>query len=464
MSAGVRLERDLLGERSLDDTSLHGLQTLRALENFPQFGHRVCDVPEFGRSFGAVKLAAVRANVVFGVLRAPLADALAGACEELAAGSPPLLEALTVPIIQGGAGTSTNMNVNEVLANRTLELLGRPPGDYGYCHPNDHVNRSQSTNDVYPTALRLALIARQRHVDAALRGLAERLASRAEAHHGLLKLGRTQLQDAVTIGAEDEIHGWADQCNHAADQLGRAVGELLQINLGGTAIGTGVGAPPGFAAAAVANLRKLTELELESPDRLVSATTDPTPLLGYSAALRSAAVDLAKLADDLRLLASGPATGLAEVDLPVVQAGSSMMPGKVNPVIPEFVNQLVFRVHGADTAATLALSAGQLQLNAMLPIVAHELFRAQEALWIAAATLRDRCVEALAFRPTRLDEFAAHGLDGLVETATACGYAAAADLALGGTVDVVDPEPGTLAGTIHEPRQDSPDEGARCQS
>ncbi|OJU79768.1 MAG: hypothetical protein BGO11_02915, partial [Solirubrobacterales bacterium 70-9] len=429
MSAGVRVERDLIGERRLADSALHGLQTERALENFPRLGDRVGDVPEFGRALGAVKLAAARANAALGVIEPPLSEALERACAELAAGEPELLAALTVPIIQGGAGTSTNMNVNEVIANRTLELLGREPGEYAYCHPNDHVNRSQSTNDVYPTALRLALIERQAAVDAALRSLAAKLAERADAHVGIVKLGRTQLQDAVVVSAEAELRAWADQCVAAAEGLRRATEPLLEVNLGGTAVGTGVGAHPEFPQRAVAALAEATGHRFRHPARLVSATSDPTPLHGYSAALRGAAVDLSKLADDLRLLSSGPAAGLAEVELPPVQAGSSIMPGKVNPVIPEFVNQLAFRVYGADTAAAFALSAGQLQLNAMLPLVSNELFEAQHALQIAAVTLRDRCIEGLSYRRERAAEYAARGLDELVQAALVGGYAAAGELA-----------------------------------
>jgi aspartate ammonia-lyase len=451
MTAGVRIERDLIGERELAEASLHGLQTERALENFPPLGDRVGAVEEFGRAFGAVKLAAARANVGLGLIEPPLAPMLERACEELAAGSPELLGALTVPIIQGGAGTSTNMNVNEVIANRTLELLGRPPGDYAHCHPNDHVNRSQSTNDAYPTALRIALIERQAGVDAALRGLAAALAERADAHVGIVKLGRTQLQDAVVVSAEAELRAWADQCLSAADGLARATEPLLEVNLGGTAIGTGIGAHPEFSARAVAALADVTGLPIRPSARLVSATTDPTPLHGYSAALRGAAVDVAKLADDLRLLSSGPAAGLSEIALPPVQAGSSIMPGKVNPVIPEFVNQLAFRVHGADAAVALALSAGQLQLNAMLPLVSHELFEAQYALRIAAETLRERCVEGLFYRRERVAEYAARGLDELVQTALVEGYAAAGELAaVASDLDQVDLRP--------------PNEGASCRS
>lgn len=429
MTGGVRVERDQIGERSLPDSALHGLQTERALENFPPLGDRVGEVPEFGRALGAVKLAAARANIALGLIEPPLATRLEEACQELADGSPELLGALTVPLIQGGAGTSTNMNVNEVIANRTLELLGRAPGDYAHCHPIDHVNRSQSTNDVYPTALRVALVERQAAIDAALRGLAVSLGERADAHVGIVKLGRTQLQDAVAVSAEAELRAWADQCDAGADALGRATASLHEVNLGGTAIGTGVGAPREFPARAVEVLAELTGAPFRLPARLVSATTDPTPLHGYSAALRGAAVDLAKLADDLRLLSSGPAAGLGEIDLPPVQTGSSIMPGKVNPVIPEFVNQLAFRVHGADAAAAVALAAGQLQLNAMLPLVAHELFDAQRALTIAAETLRERCIEGLSYRRERVADYAVRGLDELIEVALKGGYEAAGEIA-----------------------------------
>jgi aspartate ammonia-lyase len=423
-----RVERDSLGERELDARAGYGVHTLRAVENFPVYGLRVCDVPEFGRALGMVKLAALRANVDCGVLGPPVSSALEDACGELAHGAPSLLRELILPVIQGGAGTSTNMNVNEVLANRALEVIGQPPGAYEHCHPNDHVNRSQSTNDVYPTALRIALLMRQRQVDRTLAELINRLIRRAEANRGARKLGRTQLQDAVLLTAADELLAWADQCRQGRRQLAAAAEGLLEVNLGGTAIGTGLATPEGYADSVLAHLRQISGYSLRTPKRLVSATSDPSPLLAFSAALRGAGVTIAKLADDLRLLASGPRTGLAEVDLPPVQAGSSMMPGKVNPVIPEFVNQLIFRVHGADTTATLALGAGQLQLNAMLPVVAHELFQAQEALSLAAETLSKRCIEGLRYRRERVSEFAAQGLDGPTQVAASAGYGAAADL------------------------------------
>jgi aspartate ammonia-lyase len=423
-----RREQDSLGARELDNAALHGIHALRACENFPQVGRRAKDVGEFAQAFGMVKLAALRANIDCGVFAQDSITALETACVELAGGAPRLVASLVVPLVQGGAGTSTNMNVNEVLANRALEIEGRAHGDYERFHPNDHVNRSQSTNDVYPTALRLALLLRQANVDAAIRALAEALAGRAGSYAGQPKLGRTQLQDAVLLTIDEELLAWADHLRAAEAQILAASGALLDVNLGGTAVGTGLAAPEGFASHALEHLRRISGLPLRSADRLVSATTDPTALLGFSAALRTGAAALAKLADDLRLLSSGPRTGLAEVELPAMQAGSSMMPGKVNPVIPEFVNQLVFRVHGADTTATMALSAGQLQLNAMLPVVGSELFAAQDALRAACEALAARCVDGMRYRVERVEKFAMQGLDHPTRVAASAGYSAAAEL------------------------------------
>lgn len=417
----TRREHDLIGSRDVIAGSRYGVHTSRALENFPLVDQRVSDVPQFARALAHVKLAALRANVDCGVIEEPIASALEQACTELADDDEGLRSALVLPLVQGGAGTSTNMNVNEVLANRALELLGRPAGDYAHCHPNDHVNRSQSTNDVYPTALRLALVDRQGALADAWDGLVRTLRARAVEHAATPKLGRTQLQDAVPMAVGQEFEAWADVCAGAREQARDAAVALLEVNLGGTAIGTGITAPPGYAERAVKHLREITRLDVRPSRRLVSGTTDPTALLAYSAAMRAGAVSLVKVADDLRLLSSGPHAGLAEIRLRPVQAGSSLMPGKVNPVVPEYVDQMAYDAHGRDATVVLALSAGQLQLNAMLPVVTQALFRAQDALRSAAAVL-DGCVRELVVDVERDRTLAAVGLGSATERAAVDGH------------------------------------------
>jgi aspartate ammonia-lyase len=420
----------MLGIREVPAGALYGVHTMRAMENFPHGMPVLGDVPEFCRAFVMVKRAAARANIECGVLDHGVGDAILAACDELLADPQLLIANLVLPVLQGGAGTSTNMNVNEVIANRALQLLGHEPGVYEYLHPNDHVNRSQSTNDVYPTALRVALALRSRSVEDAQVDLARALAAAADEHRDAVKLGRTQLRDAVPILVGEEIEAWADGCRQSVVELAGAVERgLLEVNLGGTAIGTGLGAPRGYAELAVGFLAGEAGIPLRPAARPISATTDPSGLLAYSAALRASAVRLAKLANDLRLLSSGPRAGLAELRLPAVQAGSSMMPGKVNPVIPEYVNQLCFRVHGLDLSTTLALDAAQLQLGAMLPAAAASLFEAQDCLRVACEALADRCIPGIAIDEERLNQYAAAGLGELTEAASVLGYEESSRLA-----------------------------------
>ncbi len=430
-SGAWRVEHDLVGDRRLPLEARHGIHADRAVENFglPD-ALRVGEVAELARAFGLVKLAALRANVECGVLAGPVVPALEQACRELAEDRGGLRRSLVVPLIQGGAGTSTNMNVNEVLANRALELLGLPHGAYAHCHPNDHVNRSQSTNDTYPTALRLALVDRGARLERAVAALVAALRRRGAEHADVRKLGRTQLQDAVPISVGDEFAAWADAHEAAGTALAVGHDALLEVNLGGTAVGTGLTTPPGYREAAVRHLTELTGLPLRSARRGVSATTDTSALLLASSSLRAVAIALGKLANDLRLLSSGPRGGLGELHLPPVQGGSSMMPGKVNPVIPEYANQVAFRVRGADATVALALDAGQLQLHAMLPVAAHELLIAQAALTSAVDAVRTRCIDGLEVDVERVRALARAGLDELSEIAATEGYALATRLAV----------------------------------
>jgi aspartate ammonia-lyase len=427
---GQRIERDLLGPVEVPSEARYGVHTVRALRNFTRRDELVvADVPAFARAFGMVKLAALRANVRAGALGGSVAAVLDRACCELADGARDLVADLVVPVVQGGAGTSTNMNVNEVLANRALEILGHELGSYEHCHPNDHVNRSQSTNDVYPTALRLALLLRGEELGAATEALAGELETQASRYGATPKLGRTQLQDAVPMTVGEELRAWADGVRASAGSVRDAATGLLDVNLGGTAIGTGLTAAPGYADSVVPMLAEVCGLPVRRAARAISATTGTNDLLTYSAALRSQAVAVAKIANDLRLLSSGPRTGLGELRIPAVQGGSSMMPGKVNPVVPEYVNQLAFRVRGADDVVAMALDAGQLQLHAMLPIVASQLFAAQDDLSCAMRALGN-CVAGLEVDDVVVRRNARSGLGELSELAAERGYAAATKAAV----------------------------------
>jgi aspartate ammonia-lyase len=423
VTVAVRAEHDMLGTREVPADVLYGVHTARALENFPYGSPVIGEIPEFCSAFVMVKRAAARANVECEALEPAVGAAIVAACDALLADPRLLRENLVLPVLQGGAGTSTNMNVNEVVANQALRLLGHEPGEYSHLHPNDHVNRSQSTNDVYPTALQLALILRSRVVEEHLHELGGALATLAEEHAETPKLGRTQLRDAVPMLVRDELLAWADGARQGVVELSIATSRrLVDVHLGGTAIGTGLGAPRGYARLAVKFLSEESGVALQPAPRPISATTDPSGLLALSAAMRSTAVRLAKVANDLRLLSSGPRAGLAELRLPPVQAGSSMMPGKVNPVIPEYVNQLCFRVHGLDVSTTLALDAAQLQLSAMIPAAAASLFEAQDCLRVACAALTERCVPGISIDEQRVGEYAAAGLGELTEAASTLGY------------------------------------------
>ena len=429
--AEFRVEHDLIGAREVPVEARYGVHAARAAENFARPGARlVRDIPEFCQALGMVKLACAQANLAAGLLDESRAAAIAQAAEELVHDRAGLRRELVVPLLQGGAGTSTNMNVNEVLANRALEAMGHPRGAYEHCHPNDHVNRSQSTNDVYPTALRIALVKRGKAVEAAAAQLERSLRRVAARYSTTTKLGRTQLQDAVPMLVSDELHAWADAVAAGAEALAASRTLLLEVNLGGTAIGTGLSAPAAYQRAVVEILAGVAEEPPRRPERLVSATTNSAALLSHSAALRTLAMALAKLANDLRLLGSGPRCGLAELHLPPVQGGSSMMPGKVNPVIAEFVNQLAFRVRGADLVVAEALDAGQLQLHAMLPAVACALFSAQQDLASAATALAERCIADLEVNEERVQTSAKLGLAELTEEAAARGYQHASSLAV----------------------------------
>ena len=389
----MRIEVDQLGAIEIADHCAYGAQTARALSNFAISRNRLRDEPELVRALAMVKHAAAAANGDLGHLDADRAKVIMAVAEQIIEGRHH--EHFVVDLIQGGAGTSTNMNANEVIANLGLALMGRRFGDYAALHPNDDVNRSQSTNDVYPTALRLALMAGATTLLAEIDLLADAFAQKADQFGGIVKVGRTQLQDAVPMSVGDELYAFATtlRASHAA--IGMASDALTTVNLGGTAIGSGILAPAGYCALALSHLSALSGFALTPAPDMFAASYDQGGLLQMSQALKTTAVRLSKVASDLRLLSSGPRTGLAELILPPVQAGSSIMPGKVNPVIPEVVNQACYAVIGNDLTVTLAAEAGELQLNAMEPVMLARLLESQSMLRNAVRTLRLRCVEGL---------------------------------------------------------------------
>jgi aspartate ammonia-lyase len=389
----IRVEHDPLGAVSVLADRLYGAQTARALANFPLSGRTIAEMPALLVSLAQVKKAAVLANSGAGELPAEIADAISLACDEIIGGS--LCNEFVVDVFQGGAGTSTNMNMNEVLANRALQHLGLELGRYDVIHPNDHVNRSQSTNDAYSTAVRLAVYALNTRLIEALRRLQEALCRKEAAFDGIPKLGRTQLQDAVPMTLGQEFGAFATTVGEDAARA-REIGEFfLEINLGGTAIGTGIGASPAYAGSIIAELRKVTGQDVKRAANLIEATWDMGAFVLYSGMLKRVASKLSKIANDLRLLASGPRGGFGEIQLPERQPGSSIMPGKVNPVILEALNQVAFRVFGTDVTVTFAAEGGQLQLNAFEPVILLSIYEAVDLLISGIDMLIMNCIEDL---------------------------------------------------------------------
>jgi aspartate ammonia-lyase len=393
MPLSYRIEHDFLGEKQIDDRLYYGVQTARALENFHITGIPISREPLLIKAFAYVKKAAAQANQELGVLDARLAQAISHACDRLAAGE--LLDQFPTDMIQGGAGTSVNMNVNEVIANLGLEYLGHAKGEYGYLHPNNHVNFSQSTNDAYPTALRLALYWKIGVYVEALEALAAAFADKGIAFKNVLKMGRTQLQDAVPMSLGEEFTGFALTLREDVARMREVQGTMQESSMGATAIGTGINAPEGYAARCTHHLSELSGVAMTLSPNLIEATSDTGAFVHVSGILKRSALKLSKICNDLRLLSSGPRAGLHEINLPPLQPGSSIMPGKVNPVVPEVVNQTAFYVVGADVTISFAAEAGQLQLNVMEPVIAFSLFTSLGYMTSACQTLRTRCVEGI---------------------------------------------------------------------
>ena len=393
VSGRTRTEHDLLGDREVPSEYLYGIQTMRALENFNISGISLAYYPDFIDALAMVKMGAAKANMELGLLPKPIGEAIIQACTEITHGR--WHTQFVVDMIQGGAGTSTNMNANEVIANRALEILGHERGEYKHCHPNNHVNLSQSTNDAYPTALKIALINANGNLVAVLKKLIASFYAKAEEFKSVIKMGRTQLQDAVPMTLGQEFEAYAVMLEEEIDRLEQNVSLFLEVNMGGTAIGTGINADPRYSKLVIGHLRQITGLDLKLAKNLVEATQDTGAFVMYSSAIKRLAVKLSKIANDLRLLSSGPRAGLNEINLPPMQPGSSIMPGKVNPVIPEVVNQIAFLVIGNDLTVTMAAEAGQLQLNVMEPIIAHSIFESIEVLKNGMFTLKHRCIDGV---------------------------------------------------------------------
>jgi len=393
MTMEPRREHDMLGEREVPGDRYFGIQTLRAIENFDITGIPISRYPRLIRSLAYIKKAAALTNAELGLLDRQLAETIARACDELLDGK--LLEEFVVDVIQGGAGTSVNMNANEVIANRALELLGHEKGRYDLVHPLNHVNMSQSTNDVYPTALRLTLSQKLDGLLQEMSYLRDALAHKADEFVDVIKMGRTQLQDAVPMTLGQEFGAWAVMITEDIQRVREAQSLIREINMGATAIGTGLNAHPDYARLVTERLRALTGIPLVGSENLVEATQDAGAYVQLSGVLKRVATKLSKICNDLRLLSSGPRAGLHEINLPAMAPGSSIMPGKVNPIIPEVVNQVAFEVIGNDITVTLAAEAGQLELNVMEPVIAYSLFTSLDMLGRACRTLADRCVSGI---------------------------------------------------------------------
>lgn len=390
LSGRTRLEHDLIGDKEVPVEYYFGVQTLRAVENFQISREKLYMYPRLVVALAEVKKAAALANNDLGLMNDEITDAIAKACDEIIAGE--LHDHFVVDMVQGGAGTSTNMNANEVIANRALELLGHEKGAYQYCSPNNHVNLSQSTNDAYPTSLNIALYRSVDDLNESANSLIASLQVKAKEFENILKMGRTQLQDAVPMTLGQEFQAFADGLKDEVARLDKCRDTLLEINMGATAIGTGINSDPDYPQLCADHMAKITGLDVRVTTNMIKATSDTSSFVAVSSAIKSLAIRLSRISNDLRLLSSGPRAGLGEISLPPMQPGSSIMPGKVNPVIPEVVNQIAFKVIGSDTTIMMASEAAQLQLNVMEPIIIYTLLENISLLINGMATLKDKCI------------------------------------------------------------------------
>jgi len=423
----TRLEHDFLGEKEIPNEFYYGVQTLRARENFNITGITLASEPLLIKAFGYVKKAAALANRDLGVIDDKIAEAICYACDELIAGK--YIDQFVSDLIQGGAGTSTNMNANEVIANIGLEHMGYAKGQYEHLHPNNHVNCSQSTNDAYPTAFRLALYLKIDSFIKALQTVQDAFAAKATSFKHVLKMGRTQLQDAVPMTLGEEFNAFAITIGEDVQRMRESQRLVLEINMGATAIGTGVNAPESYPELCTHYLAEVSGLPVTLAPNLVEATPDTGAYVQISGTLKRSAVKLSKICNDLRLLSSGPRTGLNEINLPAMQPGSSIMPGKVNPVIPEAVNQTCYYVIGADLTITMAAEAGQLQLNVMEPVIGFAMFTSLEYLTKALYMLQDKCIDGITANENVCKNHVMNSIGIVTMLNPIIGYEASADIA-----------------------------------
>ncbi len=393
LCGATRKEHDLLGDKEIPVEYYFGIQTMRAMENFNISRVRLHFFPALIEGLAMVKEAAANANRDLGLLDAEKADAIIQACKEIRAGK--LREHFIVDMVQGGAGTSTNMNINEVVANRALEILGYSKGHYKVIHPNNDVNMSQSTNDAYPTSVKLAILLSTQRLMDGVRELVGSLRAKGVEFTNIIKMGRTQLQDAVPMTLGQEFEAYAANLEEEIERLTSNSKLFHEVNMGATAIGTGINSDPDYTPICVKYLEDISGYPVRAAENMIEATNDTGAFVIYSSAVKRLAVKLSKLCNDLRLLSSGPRCGLGEINLPPMQPGSTIMPGKVNPVIPEVVNQVAYKVFGNDLTVTFAAEAGQLELNVMEPIIVHSLFESIEMLCNAMHTLKERCIDGI---------------------------------------------------------------------
>ena len=427
VSGQTRKEHDLLGYRDVPNEFLYGVQTLRASENFNISGVTLNFYPDIIRSLGIVKMSAAKANYDLGLLEKPVADAIIRACNEIMNGKYHLH--FIVDMIQGGAGTSTNMNANEVIANRALEILGYKRGEYEHCHPNNHVNLSQSTNDAYPTAVKIALYKSNQTLIETLSKLKSSFNKKGEEFKDVIKMGRTQLQDAVPMTLGQEFESYATTLEEEIERLQQNADLFLEVNMGATAIGTGINADPEYSNKVIKHLKKDSGLNVKLAKNLVEATQDTGSFVMYSSALKRLAVKLSKISNDLRLLSSGPRTGFNEINLPPMQPGSSIMPGKVNPVIPEVVNQIAYKVIGNDHTVTMAAEAGQLELNVMEPVIVQSIFESIAMLNNGMKTFMYRCIDGITANKERCQSMVTNSIGLVTALNPVLGYEKSSEVA-----------------------------------
>jgi aspartate ammonia-lyase len=425
--SAVRTEHDSLGDREVPDHAYYGVQTIRGVENFPLSGIRLYHFRHFVCALSYVKKAAALANRELNVLDAAKADAITQACDEIAAGK--FHDHFVIDMFQGGAGTSTNMNANEVIANRGLEIMGHRKGQYEHLHPNDHVNCSQSTNDAYPTAIKLGVLLTLRDTLSALRELQNALSGKAREFADVLKMGRTENQDAVPMTLGQEFGAYAVMIGDGIRHLTRAGEEFLAINMGATAIGTGINSPPGYAELCTLRLAEISGIPVTLAENLVEATQDSGEFALMSSSMKTAAVQLSKICNDLRWMSSGPRCGLYEIRLPAMQPGSSIMPGKVNPVIPEAVSQICYQIIGADVTVSMAAEASELELNMAEPVIAYNLLFGLTLLRNAAIMLHSRCIAGIEANRERCLEYVRNSIGLVTAMVPVIGYEKCAAIA-----------------------------------